>query len=122
MAHPRDALAELFNHTDGQHWTKRENWLSENRLGLWFGVSVNISGHVVSISLNDNRLMGSIDLKGKFIESLHSIESLYLMSNYIHGPIPASIGTLHALRELNLSWNQLSGHLASIHKVKKRCL
>ena len=35
----RDALVALYNATDGANWTNNTNWLSNEALSEWFGVS-----------------------------------------------------------------------------------
>ena len=35
----RDALVALYNATDGDNWTNNTNWLSDEPLGQWYGVT-----------------------------------------------------------------------------------
>ena len=35
----RDALVALYNATDGENWTDSSNWLTEESLDSWFGVT-----------------------------------------------------------------------------------
>ncbi len=105
----REVLTEFYRHTLGGKWNRNTNWLSELRAGKWYGVEVDISGHIVSINLNDNKLVGKINYDEMFISKLHALERLHLMSNALSGYIPSSIRNLKSLTELNLAWNQLIG-------------
>ena len=43
----RQALVALYNATDGENWANNENWLSEEPLDDWHGVTVS-DGRVTS--------------------------------------------------------------------------
>ena len=40
----RDALIALFSATNGPHWTENENWLSDEPIDSWYGVSTDVDG------------------------------------------------------------------------------
>ena len=40
----RSALVALYNATDGDNWTNNTNWLSDEPLGDWFGVTTDADG------------------------------------------------------------------------------
>jgi len=106
----REILTDIYHNTSGDKWANKGSWLSENRIGLWYGIKVDIGGHVQSITLNDNQLDGTLNfIPSKSFQYLHSLKELRLMSNSIFGSIPYSISHLISLVELNLSWNLLSG-------------
>ncbi len=46
----RDALASLYNATNGQTWRISTNWLTDNGLSTWHGVTVT-NGRVSGINL-----------------------------------------------------------------------
>ena len=99
---------DIYDATAGMRWYNSSHWNSEKSARYWFGVSVDVSGRVKTINLRDNHLDGIIH-GCVSINWLTHLESLCLESNSIHGSIPASIGALSNLQELNLSWNQLEG-------------
>lgn len=78
----RDALVCIHEATKGHRWHRKCNWMSEKRLNKWDGVTVELSGHVISLTLNDNRLEGfvpnSIRMKG-----LVNLKSLSLSANLL---------------------------------------
>ena len=60
----RAALVALYNATDGPNWTDNTNWLSNEPLSEWYGVTTNDDGRVTELSLGDedggNQLTGEI--------------------------------------------------------------
>ena len=85
VAGDKAALAALYNATDGANWTTNTNWNSEQPLGGWHGVTTNGDGRVTALALNDNGLDGTL---------------------------PAALGDLTALEQLDLGANDLSGALS----------
>ena len=75
----RAALVALYNATDGDNWTNNTNWLSNEPIGDWYGVTTNADGRVTAIELSDNLLDNTL---------------------------PNEIGDLSELRILDLSWNR----------------
>ena len=100
MLDQRAALVELFRACDGRRWKQRTNWLSQLPLAQWFGVKVDRSGNVVALLLPYNNLSGVV---------------------------PASLGCLPFLQELDLRYNQLSeispalGALSRLEKLHLHC-
>lgn len=58
----RDALIRLYHSTGGESWVNQENWCTDSPLEDWYGVSVDQSGHVVAINLENNNLSGNLDI------------------------------------------------------------
>ena len=106
----REALAALYDATNGPGWTNNANWLSEASLDQWYGVSVDCDGSVTGLSLYENQLQGSIPSE---LGRLTNLTGLNLGNNDLTGPIPPALGGLAQLRELNLLGNQLSGPIPS---------
>ena len=50
----RGALISLYNSTDGPNWSNTDNWLSDEPLNTWHGISTNDDGQVTEIDLGDN--------------------------------------------------------------------
>jgi len=78
----RAAVEALYHATNGPGWIDRTNWLTAAPLSEWFGV-VTENGRVTGLTLPGNRLSGSL---------------------------PAALGNLPFLRELNLAgrWDPTS--------------
>ena len=81
----REALVAFYNATNGKNWFENDNWLSDAPLGEWKGVTTNGDGRVTVLYLNNNALRS--------------------------GEIPAELGSLSNLTELDLHSNRLSGEI-----------
>ena len=81
LAADRAALVALYNATDGPNWKNNQNWLSDEPLDEWYGVTV-----------EDER-----------------VTELFLVANNLTEPIPPELGNLANLERLSFSGNQLRG-------------
>ena len=123
----RVALIALYNATDGPNWVSKTNWLSDQPLGEWYGVTTDGGGRVTRLDLNTNRLIGEIPPE---LGSLPNLQWLDLSNhgyacgqqgcdpsspsaNRLSGEMPAELGDLTNLRRLDLTANQLSGEIPS---------
>ncbi len=106
----RAALVALYNATGGPNWTNNTNWLSDEPLGDWHGVTTDGDGRVEHLRLVDNALSGPVPTE---LGNLANLEWLSLWDNQLSGPIPAWIGNLADISYLNLSRNRLSGPVPS---------
>ena len=110
------ALVTFYNATDGPNWKDNTNWLTDAPLGDWAGVSADtivVNGRVVGecvtqLWLNSNRLKGELPAD---LGSLLTLAELDLSNNQLSGEIPAELGDLPTLRRLDLAENQLSGKI-----------
>jgi len=128
----RAALVALYNAAGGANWTHNANWLTNQPLGTWHGVTTDANGRVTALSLVDNGLSGSIpdlsaltdleqlllygnSLSGPVpdLSAFTKLEDLYLSSNRLTGPIP-DLSTLAKLENLDLSANRLSGSIPDL--------
>ena len=106
------ALVALYNATNGGNWGNNTNWLSNQPLGEWHGVTTDSAGRVTKLDLKCNNLTGSLPAA---VGSLASLASLNLIGNCsptvnrLTGEIPAELGRLSNLRRLVLDGNRLSG-------------
>ena len=107
------ALVAFYNATDGPNWRRNTNWLTDAPLGDWAGVSANritsndrVAGECVTqLWLNGNRLKGELPAE---LGGLLSLAELDLSNNQLSGEIPVELGTIPNLR---LDGNQLSGRI-----------
>ena len=101
-----DALIALYNATDGDSWENNSNWLSDEPIGTWHGVTANTDGRVENIALKDNGLAGVLP---KELGNLTELRQLFLRGNRLTGSIPADLGNLPDLGGLDLADNALTG-------------
>jgi hypothetical protein len=99
------ALMGFFESTGGKYWRKSTNWGSSKPVSEWFGIGVNNSGKVITLSLRSNYLRGNIP---ESISLLTSLQYLDLDNNQLVGSIPDSLSTMVNLSDLWLSGNHLS--------------
>ncbi len=101
----RAALVALYHSTGGPNWSNRDNWLTDEPLGEWNGVTAS-SGRVVRVHLAQNGLEGTIPRE---VGRLTDLQWLSLSVNLLYGPVPAELGSLRNLERLYLSHNHLNG-------------
>ena len=104
----REALVALYEATDGDNWFNNENWLTDAPLGEWYGITTDRDGRVWEIQLDSNGLDGEIPAE---IGALDSLVDLNLDINVLRGPIPPELGDLVNLEKMNLVGNGLIGDL-----------
>ena len=108
VATDKAALVALYNATGGADWTNSTNWNTASALDTWAGVTTDTSGRVTEVALYRNNLEGSLPAK---LGELTHLRELNLRSNGLDGSIPAAVGNLTQLRRLDLSYNDLSGSI-----------
>ena len=101
-------LTTLYSVTDGDNWEDNTNWLSEQPLQYWKGVTINSEGRVTELRLGNNQMSGYIPSE---LGNLSTLELLRLDYNLLTGTIPAVLGNLVSLKTLFLSNNQLTGSI-----------
>ena len=104
----RAALIAIYEATDGANWTNNANWLSNQPIGTWFGVTTDHTGRVIELALINNNLNGDIPAD---VGGLFSLTVLALWDNQLTGEIPTELGDLANLRSLTLDANDLSGNI-----------
>ena len=100
------ALVALYQATNGDNWTNNANWLSDEPIGEWHGVTTDANGRVTELNLTQNQLSGTIPLE---LGNLANLTIMGLTDNQLSGTIPSELGNLANLTELFLNSNQLSG-------------
>ena len=108
VATDRAALVTFYNATGGANWTFNTNWLSNEPLSEWRGVTTNDDGRVTELDLRNNQLTGEIPVE---LAQLTQLESLALGSNRLKVEIPEELGQLSRLQRLDLRNNQLTGEI-----------
>lgn len=113
-----EALKALYMATDGDNWTRNDNWLSDKPITEWYGIvgaDHQIRGKeptlsVTSIKLINNNLVGEIPKEIGFLDDLMILE---LSDNHLHGTVPEELSSISNLIVLDLSKNEYSGALPS---------
>ena len=101
----RNALAALYESTNGEGWLTYTNWLSEEPLGEWHGVTTDADGRVTGLDLSQNGLEGEIPYG---LGVLDRLVNLSLSNNRLKGGIPSDIASLPELRFLSVDGNRLT--------------
>ncbi|MBN1926799.1 MAG: gliding motility-associated C-terminal domain-containing protein [Prolixibacteraceae bacterium] len=111
------ALVALYNATDGDHWTRNDNWLT-GPVDTWWGIKTdgnNVTEIILCIERDwshdiflGNNLFGTLPPE---IYNLNKLEVLYLTANQLTGSIPPEIGNLVEIVELDLGHNKLFGSI-----------
>ncbi len=125
------ALVSLYNFSGGVSWFDHSGWL-QKPVSQWYGIVLNEQGHVLSIDLSGNGLIGFIPpgiwtmgkmeimdlsenqldfLSTESVANLTSLKELILWGNRLSGPIPPELGQMPALEKLSLFQNRLSGQI-----------
>ena len=97
----RSALVDLYNATNGANWQRNDNWLSEQPIRDWYGVTTDESGRVKGLYLIDNELTGEIPEE---LGGLVNLKWLVLQGNQLNGCVPGSLRD-----QLDLSRSDLAG-------------
>ena len=126
----RDALVALWHSANGAAWVDSENWLSQEPVSEWYGVSVDSTGRIVGLRLARNNVSGALPsalgdlvhlrtlalqdngMVGRLpvgIGNLRNLEELYLFNNGLVGEMPETIALLRRLKTLNVGANNLAG-------------
>ena len=110
-AEDRAVLTALYNAAGGAGWKNSQNWLTDEPIWEWYGVSADASGHVTRLVLFENGLAGAIPPE---LGNLTNLRLLVLSENDLAGPIPHELGPLATpriglLEGLYLYGNDLTG-------------
>ena len=101
------ALVALYNSTGGDNWNWNNNWLSNQPITTWEGINLDSWNGKYYLSLYNNNLVGTLPSVFGDLSLFYSID--IANNTGLTGEIPASVGQLSNLENLNLSNNNLSG-------------
>ena len=110
----RTALMALYNSTRGSDWLYNVGWSTAAPICTWYGATCDANGHVTSLILSRNGLVGELPPE---IGGLHLLEMscawttspiqpasiLFAAKIALRGLIPGEIRHLTALQSLDLS-------------------
>ena len=99
------AVIALYDSLGGTNWTNKTNWKTNQPLASWYGITVE-KGRVTRIVLENNQLSGQIPAA---IGNLDTLNNLDLQNNLITGILPVEIGNLVKLDSLNLFNTNIGG-------------
>ena len=96
----REALEAIYSWTNGAGWYSNTNWLSEEPLDNWYGVTADDTDRVTALDLSDNNLAGILPGEAGYLLNL---EDLVLSGNSaLGGELPYRILQLTSLSTLRL--------------------
>mmetsp|Transcript_12193 Transcript_12193/g.18819 ORF Transcript_12193/g.18819 Transcript_12193/m.18819 type:complete len:978 (+) Transcript_12193:184-3117(+) len=103
----RFALASCFLtwYDYNKPWKNKKGWMTSENECKWFGVMCNEKNEVISLSLRNNQLAGSIPEQ---LVILSQLSRLDLNDNAITGSIPTELGSLNSLVRLDLQNNKIA--------------
>jgi len=98
----RDTLISIYEALDGPNWSRQTNWLSEEEIHTWDGVTTDDGGRVIGLDFGGNGLKGEIPVE---LAQLEHLVTIYLSDNELSGSIPSELGQLSQLKGLMLQGN-----------------
>jgi len=104
------ALVAFYDSANGNNWINHSGWLT-GPVNSWYGVLIDTTGKVTSLSLAGNNLSGSISSS---LTSLKKLTTLDLSYNNFNGSIPSTVLNLDTLRVLNLSYNKFTSIIPDV--------
>ena len=104
----RKALEAAYDAAGGPGWTRSTNWKTAEPLNEWHGVKTNEDGRVIELKLNNNALLGTMPAS---LGDLTHLRQLDLSRNGLRGMVEAKLGNLAHLERLWLSNNSMFGQL-----------
>ena len=99
----RNALAQLYETSDGPAWSSSAGWLGETPLDEWTGVRTDSIGRVVEVDLGGNSLSGTLP---SGLGHLSNMTRLNVADNALAGRLPEALMAL-SLEELDFSGTSL---------------
>ena len=110
-AFERAALETFYYATNGAEWRNNTNWLTDEPVGEWYGVTTDAAGKVTRLSLHQNGLRGRLPAELAHLRNLKALRLWGERGRGLTGPIPPELGRLANLTTLNLGNNDLTGEI-----------
>ena len=108
----REALAAIYEWTNGDGWQNNENWLGEGPLDDWHGVTADAEDRVTALHLPDNNLSGILPLEAA---RLPNLEALVLNdNNELGGELHYHMLALTSLATLRLDGTGVCASAAAV--------
>ena len=99
----REILIQFYYSTNGDEWTRKDNWCSNSPISEWYGVTASPDGeHIFELTLPYNNLNGKIPEK---LGDLSHLRKINLRHNNMRGQISKCLGRLPNLTDLELGYN-----------------
>ena len=113
----RAILSAFYSASAGPVWKKSDNWLTENSVCMWHGVTCNKkTGRVEELTLRYNNLTGELPA---VVGELSALKRLDLDGNNLFGDVPGAINNLVNLTYLGLAKNAFTGYFPSLNRLTK---
>lgn len=108
----RDVLMQLYDATGGASWNNNDGWGSQDNYCTWYGVScpLHTTQDVTEVMLSKNNLVGTIPAT---IGMINTLKNLDLSNNKLSGSLPPVFGNMPNLVMLDVSYNSISGSIPS---------
>ncbi len=97
------ALIELFEATGGDSWTRSDGWPGDGALTEWYGVATDSLGHVLTLDLTRNELVGRLP---SALAQLTRLHALRIGGNALVGQLQVGLAQL-PLQEFSYSDTRL---------------
>jgi hypothetical protein len=115
----RFSLASFFLSTNGDAWTRSDNWFTYSDECDWYttstgDLSCNEAGGYINLELELNNIGGTLPDQLYLLSNLQRLDLTRNGSpNFISGAVPDMYGSFSSLRHFSLAGNQLTGELPS---------
>jgi hypothetical protein len=88
-----EALKAIYAATGGAKWLRNDNWLSDEPVSTWYGVTTR-GGMVTGLDLAANNLTGTLPAA---LQDLYALRELYVQNNRLTAltGLPSSLENLH---------------------------
>lgn len=120
----KEILIEIYNWTGGPHWRDNTGWRENNSIPhcTWYGVTChNTTGYVISLSLTNNNLKGTLPTS---LWKLRNLQGICISGNLgLEGQLKNFLSpNMTNLLRLRLAYNKLSGGIPGDILVKMKSL
>ncbi|MBD3274808.1 MAG: T9SS type A sorting domain-containing protein [Candidatus Marinimicrobia bacterium] len=100
------ALEALTNELDGSNWTDNTNWMSDESFNNWFGLTAT-EGRVTTLDLPANNMSGDLPAE---VGELRFLENIDISDNNVSGSFDQFLDVT-TLVNVNLNSNNISGSI-----------